>query len=259
MPYLLPPADLPDQWLAIVDAAGGALPYTSLDALLPWMLDTYAPDPLQCMIHPSQLGMNGARLDRGAVTTRVHLLIANPGEGQIARTLRVADGVAIHEMYFLPSALQGLGIGREMVRRAVHLYDRLGIRRVEAQCDDVGKYVWARCGFDFVDEHEHTYVYEGLNNLAGRLGFEAIPRLDHSWDYAATLGRDPATGQDTVVSAADLASALGVEQPGLLGGATFALGKALMRFGPGRWRGILDLTPGGEARQVLASYTGLEE
>ena len=52
-----------------------------------------------------------------------------------------------------------------MLGRSVSVYEQLGLTRISLQAVDVGRYVWAACGFSFTSEHDRAAVTQRLTEL----------------------------------------------------------------------------------------------
>jgi GNAT superfamily N-acetyltransferase len=197
-----------------------------------------------------QEGAYVAAADRGVVVELGLVWESASGAraGTFSLDVHTADRVILlHDMHIAPS-LQGLGAGREIVRQVVALADELGIERIRAHANDVGRYAWARCGFDFDPELEHQHVIAAAEQFAGSLNrhFDSAG-IDHSWELAEFPG-DP-------VSLAELAEVRG--EPAPEGEAPpFSFGQALLLGPPSgnEWFGVFDLAPGSPSREQLARY-----
>ncbi len=67
------------------------------------------------------------------------------------------------------------GVGRRLLAAAVAFYDSLGIERIHLLASGDGRYAWARCGFDFVDDK--------VAELAAERGVD-LGEARHAWEVA---------------------------------------------------------------------------
>jgi SPP1 gp7 family putative phage head morphogenesis protein len=65
------------------------------------------------------------------------------------------DLVVNHDRFFLPEAMQNMGIAKEVVPGMLREYERLGVANVTIHAVDVGRYSWSSMGFAFDAESEH--------------------------------------------------------------------------------------------------------
>lgn len=73
--------------------------------------------------------------------------------GILERRLLVGQGIARQVKFELPEAAQQQEKGRHMLGASVRTYEALGLDRIAlAAAVDVGRYVWAVCGFSFASE-----------------------------------------------------------------------------------------------------------
>jgi hypothetical protein len=98
-----------------------------------------------------------AALVPGEGSTRAH--------GSVERALFLGSGVARHIRLELPQDAQRQEKGRHMLGRSVRVYEQLGLTRISLQAVDVGRYVWAACGFSFTSEHDRAAVTQRLTEL----------------------------------------------------------------------------------------------
>ncbi|MDR4306620.1 hypothetical protein IHQ68_08315 [Chelatococcus sambhunathii] len=74
---------------------------------------------------------------------------------QVKRTIKLdetRERCVWHDEFSLHPAFQGAGYGPRMMRGSLHAYDRLGLRFVYVEADNVkGGYTWARLGFAIRD------------------------------------------------------------------------------------------------------------
>lgn len=109
---------------------------------------------------------------------------------------------AEHELFDLEPAYQEKGLGSLMTDNTEAAYKEAGISRIKLHANlSIGGYVWARQGYDFVNESERQGVIEMLQiNLEGYAGSgdikgvdednfqdlsNELEKLDHPWEIAA--------------------------------------------------------------------------
>jgi len=90
--------------------------------------------------------------------------------GSIERQLFLGAGVARHIRLELPAYAQQQEKGRRMLGRSVLIYEQLGMTRISLAAVDVGRYVWAACGFSFTNEHDRSAVARRLAELETESG-----------------------------------------------------------------------------------------
>jgi hypothetical protein len=102
-----------------------------------------------------------------------------------------AEGeVALEDMH-LPRGYQAQGLGRAVVDELAALGDALGIEALITMAADVGRYAWARCGFDFMGDDIRHLVVGSAAEFAEALGrpFDGSS-IAHSWELAEYAGED---------------------------------------------------------------------
>jgi len=116
------------------------------------------------------------------------------GHESIERQLFLGSGVARHIRLELPQSAQQQEKGRHMLGRSVLVYEQLGLTRISLSAVDVGRYVWAACGFSFTSEHDRGVLARRLADLETESG---IPISGPAWntlepyDIAYAESRDP--------------------------------------------------------------------
>jgi len=105
----------------------------------------------------------------------------------ISRTFR--PGRAHHDYFFLDKKLQGKGLGNAVLRGQANAYTRLGIKTVDLDAAEVGRYVWPTMGFEpdaaglakFKSEFALFLAKEGLRvpPLSKVTSLEQIARMQH--------------------------------------------------------------------------------
>jgi GNAT superfamily N-acetyltransferase len=108
--------------------------------------------------------------------------------GTLSLDIDTEDGVSIEDIHIAPQ-LQTFGLGRVLVSEVVAFSAELDFAQVDIRAFDVGRYAWARCGFDFVDQDERTRVVEAAQEFARRLGERFDPAaVGCSWELAELEG-----------------------------------------------------------------------
>ncbi len=111
------------------------------------------------------------------------------------------SGPEIHHIEFmLPVNKQSKGLGAKLLERSEKWYQRIGIKAIRLTANSsVGRYAWARMGFDFADENSRvTVVNKFYDYLAYRgIPYDLQPILTHSWEIAAYRSENPnVSGKD---------------------------------------------------------------
>jgi GNAT superfamily N-acetyltransferase len=88
-----------------------------------------------------------------------------------SRSFNTAEQTAHHMSLEIAETLQGQGIGRRLVFSATELYSALGIREVRLIAADIGRYVWAMCGFR-PDGNQYQFLADAITDVARTLGYE---------------------------------------------------------------------------------------
>lgn len=211
-------------------------------------------------------------------------------KGEITRTFKKVPGprpgetrlVVDHVKFELDDGIKGKGIGKEVLRRSLEEYDRLGVDEIKLHANiDVGGYAWAKYGFgwDMPEELVTTTVLriasraeEGLDRLV-KVGLFSPddPEVQAAREEYAKFKNDPAsvTPQDLAEAARDLRFVFVKEgrrfyradDPKVKGkGRQMHLGQAAMMGSD--WQGAMKISkgPGGEKtreRQLLETYLGM--
>lgn len=175
--------------------------------------------------------------------------------GDIERVIQTDPRFARHNYFKLPEGNQGRGLGREVLRRSVSLYDRLGLQRVSLWAIDVGCYVWAMSGFEFQRAADRARVMDVAVPFAGELGYGIeAGAIQHPWQFddleASTTLREIAVVREEVLAETPRIAEL-LDEP-------IRLGKALLLFSDANlgWWGELDLSHLSPGRVQLDRYTG---
>lgn len=165
--------------------------------------------------------------------------------GTLSLDICTAAGSASLEDMHLPRSYQGQGLGRAVITELVQLGQELGLDELILMAFDVGRYAWARCGFDFFDETERKRIVAAAEEFAQRLSRPFDGRnIEHSWELAELPGAD--------VPLADVAAVRGDPSPAE-GAVVMKFGQALL-VGPhnNEWSGRLELADGSSGRVQLA-------
>jgi GNAT superfamily N-acetyltransferase len=131
---------------------------------------------------------------------------------------------------------QGAGFGTQYLATLIELCGELGIRTILIYANQVGRYTWARAGFEFASEDDRERVVEGARVFAAKLGVRLPIDLDRV--------RQPSEIANLIepVTLSAFAAATGAEEPEA-SAQTMTLGQALL-LGPGdnTWYGQLEIT-----------------
>lgn len=109
----------------------------------------------------------------------------------LSRTLSNYSGEtrAYHASLFLQSGLQKTGLGKRIVRDQVRSYQKLGVKQVNLHAAEVGRYAWAKFGFN----GDAKTVRGARREFAQYLRKENVPN-------AARIVRDAKTLHDIAVT-----------------------------------------------------------
>lgn len=101
------------------------------------------------------------------------------------------DLVVGHGTFFLDDNYQGRGVGEAVLRNAFRWYERSGVKRVELFATEIGRYTWARFGFNWTT----TEATRRLPELATFLADNGVERgaaeriaqetVEQAWKVAA--------------------------------------------------------------------------
>jgi hypothetical protein len=142
------------------------------------VLNAWTPDGLELdVLAGSELRRDPK--ERLILTLSANLLSGAREHGSIERQLFLGSGVARHIRLELPLSAQRQEKGRHMLGRSVLAYEQLGLTRISLSAVDVGRYVWAACGFSFSSEHDRVAVTQRLTELETESG---IPISGPAWD-----------------------------------------------------------------------------
>ena len=90
----------------------------------------------------------------------------------IVDTYRNVDGEleVHHDLLKLPSAMQGEGIGKNLLRAELEQYEKLGVDKVKLFANiDVGGYAWAKYGYT-LDEDSASYFHSMIQGRLENIG-----------------------------------------------------------------------------------------
>jgi len=110
--------------------------------------------------------------------------------------------LAIHVNLDLPKSMQKNGLGTDMLQRAEGLYEKIGIKKIQLHANSqVGKYAWARLGFDFDGEDTRLNVAERFYQYLTVKGVpdDDWPDVKHAWEIAAYT-HPKGSGRDFLLS-----------------------------------------------------------
>lgn len=119
-------------------------------------------------------------------TLQVNAAISINGEfvGRMTRTFRRKNGqlIVYHDYLELNKSAQGRGYGEAVLRNSIQMYRRIGAKEIGLDAHWVGRYTWARFGFNWDD-----YTAEEIRpKLAKYLADEGVPKEDAEAMAAAT-------------------------------------------------------------------------
>lgn len=144
----------------------------------------------------------------------------------IARNHNTGEAIVSHDSFHLPEPLQKQGMGVDLLERSEDLYRKIGVNKILLTSDSVvGKYAWARMGFDFYGEEDRGMVQEAFRSyLSDRsVPFNEWPHMEHTWEIAAWDSR-VGSGKDFLLHFSpsyDAAKRLGPKDEGYLVGQAY--------------------------------------
>lgn len=100
--------------------------------------------------------------------------------GNFTRTFeREGDALNVRHGFFgLDEKYQNTGIGKQLFNAQVDAYKQQGVSRVDLDAEDIGRYVWAKAGFDWADKKQGKEVIAQLEkHLAQKFGDATAARL----------------------------------------------------------------------------------
>jgi len=205
----------------------------------PELRDAVVPSGFQFTVEPNESQMETCD-DVVAFELIVHLLAPLAGNVERwRRTGHVDIGVDPDQRVLLihtldtPPVLHRGRIGARIVNNLVDLGHSLELDEVWVEANKIGRWAWARWGFEFADDAERERVLRAAKCFADTLGRSVdVSSIERPGDFAALI--EP-------VSAEAVRAAGG---PVIDGGREVSLGKALL-LGPAQqdnyWRGRLKL------------------
>lgn len=180
------------------------------------------------------------RSDRSLVVSAIYQTKDGEDLGNSTRSFRQqADGVWVHHDYLsLKPKLHGKGIAENLYARQMETYKEKGYTGVDIYANiTVGKYAWAKAGFDYTSPGATTHYSAKFRTWAEDKG---IPEPAGGWP-AFTSARDVASYKHPArkINSSDVAFDSDIK-PG-----DYDLGKAFMLdegyWGHGSWEGYLRL------------------
>jgi hypothetical protein len=215
---------------------------------------------------PSFLALDDDGGLAGHLRLGIHTESAPEDEGVIEFTFDARSGISSLDLFYVPSLLIGGGHGKRAVARIARLIGALGIRYLDLTAQGIGKYLWANCGFAFIDEHECKRVNDACAILAVRLGVIDSPEdweiARQPWEFAQILSDSnsvPLTvAHDHATSVLD---ALGTQaRYALPAEPNVVLAKVLLTQADYKeWRGRLDLGCDKQVNVMNAYVRGYDE
>lgn len=216
---------------------------------LPWLFEPYWTADLDLVVEKGTIRSLDGLLDLELV---VEVLDRRRGDRPVAAFQRVIRGdTAWHKSSLTFDGFQRQGIARRVLSASVDLYDSLGVRKARMNAVGVGRYAWARAGFDF-DERvfgepdSEPAALPALRELAERLGHD-LGGAKSAWEIAARREEVPAgLFESRGGSVRFLSAPTDCEGP---------LGRVLfLCAGVWDWDGTLDLDPGSQGREQFEEY-----
>lgn len=166
---------------------------------------------------------------------------------QLARKIYISkDKKSVwHSALYLPQEKQKKGIGKELFRKQIKLYDRLGIEKIGTNTDRVGNYAWAKYGFN-ADQRELNKFWKQIRKYVPSVKKETPSHMSEIASFkiknVADLKMSP---KDT--KAITTGSKYKDKNGNLM------VGKYILMKSDG-WSGELDLSKGSQDRKILESY-----
>jgi hypothetical protein len=249
-----PPPDLAGEWRKRIDVLGD-LPLNSRarrDAFadmvsafsLNGLRQVMAPERCRCAPTQHAVSLAG-RLVRG------DRLVAT-----WHREILLDQGGVIHHLLDVEPPFRRAGVAPGLLLQGLDLYDRLGLDAVFLHAAlDTGRWHWARCGFDFLEDEDREPVVGFYNAVVALTG---LPLDTSEFTHASQYALAGSSDETLRLSFARIASLLGVEggralrerahANGIDFQAEIPVGQAIMLSGPA-WRGVLLLR--GPSRAVF--------
>ena len=91
---------------------------------------------------------------------------------------------AENQTFFPNQEFNDLGIGSALYESQERLYRELGVEKVSLLAVDVGRYVWAKQGFDCDSRSQLSDMAEEFAAFLAREGLETFTEIKHLWDIA---------------------------------------------------------------------------
>ena len=164
--------------------------------------------------------------------------------GFVQRRLVLAQGIAVHELLVLLPAHRGKGLGLEVIRDSLRLYDTFGISQIDLLASlETGRWYWGYLGWDFVDPAQRLEVLRWAAEASAALGqASAIGGIGTAYELAHLDTGTPASFDDLIAKfpakAADFREVAAKNAKAL--DAPMPLGKLIMLTGRD-WFGRLNL------------------
>lgn len=253
------------EWIDWIDARGGVVDLTQTAELPPGLAEAWTPAGLE-LVPVANSSVRIVEDGEFELYLKGSLVAPWPDwQGLIERSLSSGGtGVARHINYFLPESFYRRRNGSTMIRRSALLYRELGLEQIQTKAFAVGKYVWARAGFDFASEVVAADVNRVVSAFAVELGLttEPLEFFEHPWLFAA-LDRDPDSNLPLEVAPRAISEAIAARSFNVQRGPapTAIVGpirpsKALLIYADyNDWEGILDLQDESPGFKRLLSYT----
>ena len=225
-----------ERWLAELEPEGNLALAANLGRF-PELRRAVIPRGLQARIEPeSGIQRVGNRV---AVELTLHLLSPRPETaaerervGHLDLDIDPDENVLRIHTLDTPPALQRQGIGSEMMRELRDLACALELSRIELEAGKIGRWAWARFGFEFLTSDDQRRVLGAAARFARALGRDVdLSQITQPGDLAALT--DPVGAEEVLRAGGPV-----------IDGDTTTLGKALLLGPPtetNSWFGVLRL------------------
>jgi GNAT superfamily N-acetyltransferase len=160
--------------------------------------------------------------------------------GEVKRSFfRDSKGALIvnHDLLELKESHQGTGYGKKILSDSLDVYQEMGVKEITLEAGMVGKYVWARMGFEASDKKE----FEGLKNDFLDTYLKDYADLEYSDEEIEEIRKTVAP----MKTMKDLAS---LKIDGETVGKSYLLDFAV------NWQGRLPLDPNSESYKTVKGY-----
>jgi len=144
----------------------------------------YSPPGYKFILHSDGFQKKGNTLSiDGDIWTEEQLNLNKGGNIPVGHLQRefTASGAVYHELFTVRDDLQGEGFAAKMNKQAEEQYREMGFKEVFVGADiDIGRYAWARQGYDFDDRTADVKEWRA-QNLAARYHNMVTARIERDW------------------------------------------------------------------------------